>query len=254
MKSIFILFFFINSKALAIFDLSVGAQGRSYPGIGGEATLTAGLNIPLWGDVEKGKINYGLLRLQSQFASSVVVYNQDHSVTLYPISFIGFGAGQRKMTSKFEDFVFFNCEQIRCIGDLKKDYSFGKMILGWGRMIGAFIYRESRNTYNDPEGDGKPVGEYQFVSIVNASEETSTHRTYFLGLKLGSDLIGIQSRNVQFHGADKEFNLHFLFYNLKSGSTSFSLGAGNLYSTDQKPSPTAVMNLTFSIWDNKALF
>lgn len=250
----FILLMLLSLNAHAIFDLKIAGQGRSYPGVGGSGILTAGLNIPIWGNVEPGNIAYGLLRFQSELSSSVVVSHQDHSVTFYPISFIGLGAGRKEMKSDFEEFVFYNCDQVRCIGEMNKDYLFGKMILGWGPLLTAFVYRDSRITYTDPENTGNGAGEYEFVTVVDNKEETSTNRMYFLGLRLGSNILGAQSRNVKFHNSQQEFNMHFLFYNMKFDNIRFTLGAGNLYTTTQKPGPTAVFNLTYTFWENKALF
>jgi hypothetical protein len=236
------------------FDLKTGLQGRSYPGIGASATLTAGLNMPLWGELAKGKVNYGLLRFQSEFASSAVVYHQDHSVTLYPISFLGFGVGNKQMTSNFEDFVFYDCTQVRCVGEMNKDYAFGKVILGFRGIIGSFSYMETRNQYTDPENTGQGVAEYEHVSVVASGEESSTERKYILAYKLDSNVIGALSQTVEYHSSEQKFNFHILFYNMQSDNLKLTLGAGSLYSTYQEPGPVLVFQLSYSFIDNLALF
>lgn len=250
----YLLLFFLCLPALAEFDLSVGSQGRSYPGVGAEAYLQGGYNLPIWGTIEKGKIGYGMLRAQTRMASSVVVSNIDNSLTFYPISFIGLGAGRKEMTSNFKEFAFYDCEEVRCEGKLNKDYLFGKIAMGFGPLLTSYIYTESRISYDDPDGTNLPVGEYEFVSIVNPGNETTINQFSFVGVKMLGGLVGAVSRKVFFQESEQEFNNHILFYNWRADNWNIMLGGGNLYSSHIKPGPTAFFRINYSIKENKGLF
>ena len=188
----------------------------------------------LWGSgpgANKKNPMYGLLRPTLSGASSVVVNNYDARVELYPISFLGFAAGRRHIQSSFEDFPFYNCEQVRCAGTIDRDYTQVKAAIGFGRFVTMANIIQSKNTYSDEDNEGKPVAEFRFATLANAKEDTMYRSQYVLAYKHSTGLIGIVAEYVKFDESDQTNNMDLLIYTTKSKSTTYVFGVGQFTST-----------------------
>jgi hypothetical protein len=183
-----------------------------------------------------------------------VVHRYETNLTIYPISFLGLGGGKQTLNSDYDEFVFYNCEETRCKGQMNKVYTMGKLALGYGPLLSSFTYKHFNNEYNDPTGTGLPVGEYQFALSVNPGEETQVQKSYFLGFKLGDDTIGLVSNNVEFLKSDKNYFLNLGIYQTKFSVFTTVIGAGTLSSSDISPSGVIVLTLTHQVSPSLALF
>lgn len=249
-----LLFLFSTSVAFADFDLSVNANARSWPSISGAAGVELGYNQALWGEIKKENPMYGMLRLEASADTSVVVNSTDMRVSFYPISFLAIGAGRSELTSSYDEFTYFDCDEVRCEGELNKDYVFGKVILGAKGFVASFFYRYSRNSYNDPDNTNLPVGEYSSVNVVNAGFETSTLRTYFLGYIQGSDSYGFFSEQLEFHESDQASELNAVIYRTQSEKWQYTYGLGSQHSSVAAPQMTIFIDITYEFFANNALF
>jgi hypothetical protein len=256
MRSIILFFIALihGGHAVAAFDLSSSISGKSYPSLGGALTLDLGYNLALWGEVSKTNPWYGMIRLSGSAETSSVVYQHDSNITIYPISFIALGAGRTEMTSNYSDFNYFDCDEVRCEGTLKKDYVFGKMILAYDNFIISFKYTFSKNTYDDPDNKKQAVAEYTDIVTVSHTNETSTRRFYFAGYKMDQDILGIMSDRKIYHSSGQESQTNALIYQLGGEAIDTMFGMGSMHSSHQSPGATVLFLMTYKFLANRSIF
>ncbi len=241
----------MSNPLYANFDFKYEFIARSYP-VGSALNAYLGYNQLLWGDTSS--IWYGLIRPKLEGSTSIVVNHYDANISIYPISFLGYGAGHKEMNSNYDLYSFYNCEEVRCKGILKKDYTFGKIALGYGKLITTFRYQYWRNSYDDLNNEGKGVAEYEYIVIANPEFDDDVQRSYFLGYKIGKDLIGFVSDQHQFQRSKSEYKLNIGIYKLNSGNFSYTLGLGSLQSTEQEAGFTAIINIAHTLAPSLTLF
>jgi hypothetical protein len=253
MKLTILLLIFWN-YSFANFDFQYGTSIRSYPSVGGDINAELGYNQILWGS-QGNSPWYGLIRPSIIGSSSAVVSHYDLNITVYPVSFIGFGSGHKEMSSNYSDFTYYDCDKIRCEGSLIKDYSFAKLALGYGHVLTSFTYSEYRNAYSlDEENPSFEVGEYEYILTVTSKNETQIRRTYFAGYKDGDNIFGVVSDQIQFLESRKDYQLNIGIYQFQLGFFKTVIGFGTLQSTDQKPGLVGVLKLTHTLLPSMALF
>lgn len=244
----------ISTNAFSQFDLSANVNARSWPSLSGATGIDLGYNMDLWGEINKTNPMYGLLRFEASADSSIVVNSTDYRVSLYPISFLAFGAGRSELKSSYDEFDYYDCSEVRCEGNLDKDYVFGKAILAYSNFVGSVFYRESRNSYNDPENTGLPVGEYSSVNIVNPGDEKSVLRSYFLGYITGNDSYGFFSERLEFLKSEQSSSLNALVYRTNSQNWQYTYGLGSQHSSVEKAQATVFIDITYEFIKNMAIF
>lgn len=243
--------FLMSATSSAHTDFSYGADLRSYP-FGTNMKAELGYNQMLWGSTSSPM--YGMIRPSAQLNTSVVVSNLVTKVTLYPISFIGLGVGSDKVNSTYEEFTYFDCDDVRCKGTMDKNFQFGKIALGYGSLLSTFHYQESKNAYSHDDDDLLPVGEYSYILEVDPAEEKEVHKSYFLGYKAGEKIYGLVSQNVEFLESDKSFHMHLGIFRHKISHFNLTYGVGNLYSSDQDPGAVIIFKVGHVVWPSLALF
>ena len=234
-------------------DFQYGASARSYPSLGGDFGAEIGYTQVVWGDHGSSPF-YGLIRASLEGSTSGVVNYTDSQITLYPISFLGFGVGHKENDIGYEEFSYYDCSSLRCSGNLVKEYSFSKIAYGYGNILTTFKYTEYRNTYNDETGASKDVAEYEYILAVNPKKEKQAQRSYFLGYKLGEDMVGIASDQHQFLISEKDYQINLAIYQMKIDEFKILVGIGSLQSSDQKPGATVVFKFTQTLAPSFALF
>lgn len=254
MKKVLLLLALLSPSAYSQVDLSVNANARSWPSLSGAAGIDLGYNLALWGEIDKKNPMYGFLRLQATADTSVVVNSTDYRVSFYPISFLSFGAGRSELKSSYDEFDYYDCSRVRCEGDLNKDYVFGKALIAYSDFVASVFYRESRNSYNDPDNTNLPVGEYSSVNIVNQGDEESVLRSYFLGYIMGDSSFGFFSEKLEFLKSDQESELNAFIYRITSGNWQYTYGVGSQHSSVEKAQATVFIDITFEFLRNNAIF
>lgn len=254
MKIFFFSIMFLLNNVWADFDLQGNVNARSWPNLSGAAGIDIGYNFDIWGEINKTNPLYGFMRLEAGFDSSIVVNSADYRFTFYPISFIGLGAGRSELNSNFEEFEYFDCSKVRCSGNLDKDYLFGKMIIAYSNLVASAFYRESRNSYDDSEGENLPVGEYGSVNIVNPGDERSVLQSYFLGYVSGDNSYGLFSEKLEYLKSEQTSELNAVVYREKSESYQYTYGVGSQHSSVEKAQVTIFIDITYEFIKNKAIF
>lgn len=221
----------------AHFDLSAGASFRSYPSLGGQANIQSGYNLLLWGSgpgANKKNPMYGLLRPAVTVASSAVINNYDARIEFYPISFIGLIAGKKYIKSDYENFTFFDCDKVRCMGTLERQYTQIKMALGYGRVLAMVNLIQATNTYSDEKDEGKPVAEFRFAALANPERDKMYRSQYLLGIKHNNKgILGVVAEYVSFSESGQTNNMDLLIYTTKPQATTYVFGIGQFSSSHQ---------------------
>jgi hypothetical protein len=250
----FLLLLLCSFQTYAAFDLSTSVSGRSYPSLGGSVGLNLGYSVPLWGTPSKESPMFGLIRVNAKANSSIVVSGHDLNITIYPISFLGFGTGQKFMKSNYKDFSYYDCDKVRCDGELKKDYSFAKLAFGYGRLISYFEYKESRNSYTDDSNKKQAIAEYEDVVLASPINDYTSKQSYFLGLNFGDVQLGLASDNAKYHRSQQYYKMNLLIYRKKLNQFSYTIGVGGLETSHQSPGTVFVYKLNYEFLESMALF
>ena len=229
-----LLIFIFSFNIFANIDLSAGAAARSYPAIGFETFAEFGYNQLLYGDAPGKGVLYGLIRPSIKAASSAVINSYDLKLEFYPISIIGIAVGHQNTQSDFEDFPFYDCEEVRCSGELKKDYAHIRAVLGYGPIIAIGMVEESRNNYDDPTGDQQPVAEFRFAIRANNGFDENTRSQYILGYRTADkDMIALLTENVYFKESKQYHKMNLYAYQSTGKNSNVTYGIGSFESTDQ---------------------
>lgn len=252
LKTLTLYCFIFARLSFAQLDSYVEAASRSYPSFGGATALNLGYNQALLGNIAPDNIWYSMARLNIEANTSFVVHHFDYSAAIYPLSFLAMGAGRKEMQSDYQEFSFYDCDDIRCSGDLNKDYIFYKIILSYNSVIFNYKYLKSRNTYDGD--DSKPVAEYLSLTQVNPGDEKEISKQYFFGLKLSEDVWGYYTEFTEFTKSNQYSQMDLFIYNINRKPLSFTLGAGAFKSSEVDPGPIFIFNVKFEIKENLAIF
>lgn len=247
-----LLLLLFSCSSFAGFEFKYGGSARSYPGVGGAMEADFGYSMKLWGDTSSPW--YGMIRPGVKGSSTIVVHDYDTNIYFYPVSFIGFGAGQIKMTSEYNEFQWYDCEEVRCVGTMTKDYLSAKIALGYGRWLVTHSYSEFRNSYSDEDGTLKPVAEYQWTTAVNPLNERSQRKTYLLGYKWDKDLIAVAADYRTYEFSEQFYRFTALIFQKNIEKFSLVIGVGGQDSTETGPGTVMVIRLTHNLLPSMALF
>jgi hypothetical protein len=243
---------FIALPTLASFDLSTGVSARSYPGFGGEAFVDSGYNSVLWGKGDKKNPLYGLIRPAVTVASSAVVSNYDARIEFYPISILGIIRGYKHINSNFDKFSFFDCDKVRCKGDIKRDYTKLRLALGGFGVVALGEVLMSNNAYSGQDSD--PVAEFRFAALADPQQDSMYQSRYLLALKHKKGIMGFLSEYTKFSGSGQTHNMDIFIYTHKKERTVYTFGAGQFMSSHWARGFIAVFQMKTSFLNSKSLF
>lgn len=249
-------FILISQPLFASTSLSIGASSRTYPALGSSVELNTGYGVKLWKKNDSDKIMFGLIEPKIKLTSSLVINEYDASITLYPISFIGIGAGHSEAYSNYNKFKEFDCKEIQCIGSIRRNYQFMKIALGYKDYLMSLNYRLSLNSYTHrPINKQVKIAEYQFANIVTSLNERHIKRSFIFGKRLTKKLtIAFFHENVQFIKSNKDYQMNIIAAAIKSSNSQYTFGLGSLESSLHKSNLVAIFSFTHDIFPSIALF
>ncbi len=247
----FLLFLF-SLNAIAGFDLSLGTSFRSYPAIGAEINAEAGFNQLLWGEVDKEKPFYGFIRPALSLSSSVVVNNYDARIEFNPISFVSFVRGYKHVTSKFDEFSFYECRKVRCTGDMKRDYSKLKFALGSHGLLTVVELGMYNNEYTGSTDE--QVAEFRFATLADSQSDSMYHSRYVLGLKHDTGLYGLMADHTLLNGSGDTYNMDLFIYTTKIERSLYTFGLGQFYTSQVDKGIIAVFQMRTQFIEGMNLF
>lgn len=249
----YILLSIFSFSALATMDLHYGAQGRSYPGLGGEFYLETGYNQLLWGSDpggEKKQPWYGLIRPSIRLSTSAVVNQAEAKIEVFPISFIGMAAGRRSLKSDY-DFNFYNCDEVHCRGTMERNFVQGKMAIGF---FGIIMMGQITTEQIEHSEDDKPFAEFKKGMIGAPGFDISTEQVALLGYKMQSgSMIGVLSNFTRFEHSEQTFQMNLGIYQFKSESSQYTIGLGTFESTHIPLGGIAVFKWQFDVVSTKKM-
>lgn len=213
-------------------DLSFRTQGRTYPGIGAEAIIESGYNYLLWGEGKRSNPLYGLIRPSIFTSTSIVINSYGAEIGFYPISFLGIEKGFRNIQSDFQKFNFYNCEEVRCNGNLQRNYTTYKLALGYKNFLATSRIQISDNQYSHAGSRGKAVGEFRFAILANPEEDSYYFSQYALAWKATElkGIIGIAQEKAKFQDSGMQYQSTFLLYSTRIEKETWLMGLGNFQS------------------------
>jgi hypothetical protein len=247
-----IIFLLICFNAFAKFDLSLGTSFRSYPSLGGELNAESGYNILLWGKVDKKKPFYGFIRPALTLASSAVINSYDARIEFNPISFISLVRGYKHISSKYDEFSFYNCEKVRCTGDIKRDYSKLKFALGYAGILTVVELAMYNNEYSGSTNE--EVAEFRFATLADPQSDSMYHSRYVLGLKHDSGLYGVMADHTLLNGSGDSYNMDLLIYTTKVDRSLYTFGVGQFYTSHVAKGVIAVFQMKTKFIEGFNLF
>lgn len=249
----------ISNIAMARLDLSAQTSFRSHPSVGGEVEIEAGYNQLLYGSGpgDAGKnVLYGLARPSVALASSGVINAAKAKFELYPVSFLGVVVGHETIQSDYNEFTFFDCEnEVRCTGEIKRDYVQGRMALGAGPVVVSALVEESRNSYSADKEGARPPGEFRFVVLANPEFDNHYRSQYVLGFKTSFGTLAAITEYVYFKESKTYNRMNLIGLTAKFARTyNWVLGAGSFESSEIDPGGIVVFQFKYSFAPSDKLF
>jgi hypothetical protein len=233
-------------------DFSYGGAFRSYPGVGVEAYGETGYNKKMW---DSGGVFYGFVRPSLRLQTSGVINTVDTRFEFNPISFLSFTTGYQYVRSDFEGFNFYDCDEVRCTGDLSKRYFEIKGALAYKRVSTVFIFEKSMNIYSDATGEGKPVAEFRYAALANSGRDDSYRSRLILTYKISStENVGLLSEYMRFEKSQQRYNMDLVIYSKKREKNNYTYGLGQFGSTHQDRGIIGVFIMSHSVLDSLKLF
>lgn len=245
--SLFLIYVFLLLPASAGtdegLDYGLSVPARTYsPGLA--VIPYAGYGKLLWGETDSPF--YGFVRPNlAPFASPTLV-GARAGVELFPVSFVGFSAGQSYL-HRFVDSEGQNCETVECQGSLAYSDLGLRLLVG---HQGFFISTEYQLTfYNVEDSQAQPVLEPSLSLLLGAGKDELTQLKVALGRQLNEQLvIGVLYQEAELQKAGGEQQAQYLFAqtSLKDygyeGAT-LTLGVGSFESELQPRSFSIIGNL-----------
>lgn len=256
MKYLLIVFLFISTNLFAQFDLNLGASGRSYPSIGGDLSASLGYNFVLWGEGNKSNPLYGLIRPAIDLSSSAVINSYTTKIEFFPISFFGIVAGKESTISNYKKFTYYDCDNVRCEGNIDRDFLTFKLALAYGPLVAMGSISNVKNTYSfDSQNPNTPVAEFRYATVVNPKEEEQYRSNYLIGFKTGIHTFGFATMYSLFHKSNQYYKTNFAIYKSQyKEDASYVIGAGGLESSHQKAGRVVYFKWNWQILPTKKLF
>lgn len=251
MRLLIIFILTLSFSTYAQTDFSLGASARSYPSIGLEVNAQTGYNMLLWGKGDKKNPLYGLVRPALTLTTSAVVNNYDARIELYPISFLAIIRGYKHINSNY-DFPFYNCDLVRCKGDIKRDYTRLKMAMAYAGITVMGNIMISNNEYSN--SDGQSVAEFRYVTLGAPDRDQLYYSQYVVGFKYGEGMFGVMSEYTKLAVSQQTYNMDLLIYTTNIDRSNYIFGIGQMSSSERARGFIAVFQMRTDFIPSKKLF
>jgi hypothetical protein len=233
-------------------DLSFSSAFRSYPAPGIEAGLEVGKGLYLWDNSSSKPFLFGFIRPKLRAMTSVVVNNATAAIEIFPISILGFEFGYQYIKSDYDGFTFYNCDEVRCRGEIHRQYAAMRGALGYKKIMGTYSVKVNRNSYNN--ANSKDVAEFRTANLIDQESEVSYETRYVLGYKLESGMIGVLTEYHKF-SETKAFNqMNLLIYAQKSQKSTVVYGLGGFESSHVAKGLIFVLQFKYDFMKKIGLF
>ena len=244
--------FILSSNSHAKLDLMVGGQGRSLPSLGAEAYGETGYTQLLWGKRKAGDKNvlFGFVRPNIGVSTSGVINSVKAELEIFPVSFLGIAAGRQLIHSNF-DFPFFECKQITCEGEFRRNYIETRMALGAKGIITVLSYR-----YDLLQGPhtNQPMADWRHVIVGNKNHDMQIERKALLAYMHGTSLYGILAENVRFEGSGEMKESYAAVYQYKPKDVAYMVGAGSFRSSREAQGLIIYFRINYTLLPSLKLF
>jgi len=238
-----LLFYFILSlsTAQAVYDYSSHFITRSFP-IAMVLRNNIGSGFKFWQGGHKAL--YGYVRAGANIDTSLVVNTVGGQIDVFPISFLGFSAGSSRTYRNFDP-VQFDCENVECRGDVKRNFVAAKMGLAFGSVY--FMAQAERFQQELANPTGRQFADEQTSLIARAEGDEMERLTVTLGLNLskGYSIAGhfvnqemLENKNLS--------QMKLLILRKQNGPWSYVAGTGLFRWKNDIEVATAILSI---MWD-----
>lgn len=225
---------------------------RSYPSLGGQVSLDLGKNFLLYGQGKEISPIYGLLRPSIKFDTSAVINTYDLALEFFPISFIGFHIGYIRTKSDFNEFPFYDCNLVACVGTIKRHYAGQKIALGYKSIIALGQSYIFKNKY-DFDSDNQ-VAEFRYFTLAHPNRDQNFFSRFAFGIRSGKSLYLLVREYSRFTQSKQKYSMNLLTYVKGFKSNIITFGVGTSKSTYYKEGFSAVFQWKYTFWDSQKLF
>ena len=231
---------------------------RSTPSVGGEVEIEAGYNQLLWGQGpgnSGSNVLYGLLRPSLTLASSGVINSAKARLEFFPVSFVGLAAGHEQVQSDFDGFTYFDCEQMRCKGEISRNFLQANLGLAIGPLVMLAFLEDSRNSYSEGKDPNQSPGEFRYIVLANPKSDRHHRTQYALGWKTELGTFAGMSDYIYFEKSKQYSKMNLLVLSAKfSQNYDWMFGAGELESSELAPGAIGVFQLRYFFSPSSKLF
>lgn len=227
----------LNTSVFAKVDYNVKAITRSYP-VALSFVGTLGYGVKLWGS-DSGPL-YGYIRPSAYAQTSGVINGAGVQLDLFPVSFLGFYGGSKKIKRSTDDLGSYDCTTVVCDGSMTRNYFGSKLGLAFG---GLFLFVDGK--VEDVEMDDKvgTFAEETGTLLGKSGGDTLTQVTGIFGFDFSNTMsLGAL---VQLSSMEKIKNKSVMslgITRIKMNDWTFMIGAGQFH-TRQSSDHFTVMGL-----------
>lgn len=232
-------------------DLSFFSSFRSYPAPGIEAGGELGKGIYLWNNSSSKPFLFGFIRPKLRAATSAVVNNAKVAIEIFPISILGVEFGYQYIKSDFDGFTFYKCDEVRCRGEIHRQYVAFRGAFGLGKFITTGHVQVNRNRYTNAS---KAVAEFRTANLIDKESEISYEARYVAGYKIDSGLIGYLDEYHKFSETGSFNHMRLLIYSKQSEKSNYTFGLGSFESSHIAEGMIAVFQYKYDFLKKINLF
>jgi hypothetical protein len=240
-------------NAIAQFDLKVGAEGRSYPAVGGGFLAESGYNFKFWDKTtgeKKDMWKFGLIRPHVGVRSSFVVNQALVGVDFYPLSIVSIGGGFKWERSDFK-FGFFDCDKVICKNSYEKPFWRVQLAFAYKTFVMLAKFRQD-DIWS--KKSGARFGEFRYILHGDSSGDTLDHWQIFFGKQMeDKKMLGLLYERVSLDQTNNKSTNVYAIYQFPWGEKKTSLGFGPFESTQQGRGLNLVFRIEHDILDQVKL-
>lgn len=248
MLKLLIFLFPVSAMALKV---AVIPSARTFPQ-GGSVEASVKEEWMLWNQKTEAQFwRYGFLQSKALVAAHGLAEAQ---LNFFPISILEMGFAMAQ-TSRYYHTKTFNCDQVTCMGNVRREKFTLRLALGAGHWVGLASYHQSRLSTED---HSRPVADESEHLLAESRGDTLESQSVFVGRKIQKNTWGVAFRQAGYRASGFRNEAQYLVFrspfSWMGEDLEVNVGLGRYDSDHSDPGFSAVGALEWNWGDSISLF
>jgi len=223
-KYLLLIFTILNTSAFGSVDYNIKAVTRSYP-VALSFIGTIGYGQKLWGS-ESGPL-YGYIRPSAYVQTSGVINGAGVQLDIFPVSFLGFYGGSKKIKRGTDELGSFNCLTTICNGTMTRNYIGSKLGLAFKNV---FLFIEGKSESVEVDDRAGVFAEETGTLLGQSGGDKLTQVTGITGYEISKEFsLGVLVQHSQMKELKNKSVMSLGISRMKFNQWGLLLGAGQFY-------------------------